>query len=182
MAQFFIKRPHAIDQFRKRAGYGEEVDNIRLEASLRQALDKQASDGMNFLPSRKEGEFVLRIDIPEHAVVYAVLAPAPGKAYDYYVSTVITEGMFQSWTKSGRLGSLQEQLEASQQEVPVLKPSIWLRYTVGPNNASCFIEHLVEDLDDAVRKLIKKGVRVKDIEAFKRIPLDICVRLPGFTP
>jgi len=180
MAQFFIKRPHAIDQFRKRAGYGDEVDNIRLEAALRQALAEQAHDGTNFLPSRKQGEFILRVAIHEKTPVYAVLVPTPDKVYDYYISTVITEEMFQTWTKGGRLGSIREHLASTNQDVPALRPSIWLRYL--RKEASVFEEHYVEDLDDVVKALIKKGVRIRDIEAFRRIPLNIRVQLPGFTP
>lgn len=182
MVQFFVKRPHAVDQFRKRAGYGEEIDNIRLEAILRQAMEKQAEDGTNFLSGRKDGEFVLRVAIPKQKPVYAVLAPAAkGKAYDYYVSTVITEEMYQSWGREGRLGSVGDRLETKNQQLPAIKPTVWLRYQNG-DGSEHFDEYLVEDLDEAVQRLVKKGVRIKDIQAFQRIRLDIKVSLPGFTP
>lgn len=179
--QFFIKRPHAIDQFRKRAGYGDEIDNIRLESILRHGLQDQASDGTNFIASRKDGEFVLRISVPDKKPVYAVLAPAPDKAYDYYIATIITEEMYQAWSKDGRLGSVADQLEDGGRSLPVLKPTVWLRYR-GSDGMENFDEYLIEDLDVAVQQLIKKGIRISAISAFRQVQFDIKVMLPGFTP
>jgi hypothetical protein len=176
MVKFFVKRPHAVDAFRDRAGYDKDTDPVRLEADLRHHLSVEAEAG-RFLPNRVTGEFVVRVAVPDMDVVFAVLVPSPEKEYDYFVPTVLDNSMYQQWTKDGKLSDV----GARQRTPPKLKPMIFLRYKNG-DGSEHFDECLVEDLEEYVGKLIKKGVRVVDIEAYKKIPLKIGVSLPGFTP
>lgn len=175
MVKFFVKRPHAIDQFRVRGGYDEDEDPVRLEADLRHLMTVEAEAG-RFLPNRISGEFVVKVDAPK-GTVYAVLVPAPEKEYDYFVPTVLTEKMYRQWAKDGKLTDV----GATQKSPIKYRPMIYLRYKNG-DGSHHFDECLVEDLEEFVQKLIANGVRVMDIEAFKKIPLKIGVSLPGFTP
>jgi len=181
MPTFFINRPHALVQLRKRAGVPSVIDNIQLEAELRHALLVEAHEGTHFLKSRQEGEYVLKVAVEGWNLVYAIVVPAPDKPYDYYVSTIISEEMYLSWSRDGKLGTLGAQLVAQGQEIPVLKPTIFIRYRQECGNWA-FDEHLVENLTETVRKLLKQGVRMKDIEAYRRIEVDFDIKLPGFTP
>lgn len=176
MVKFFVKRPHATDVLRERAGYDQDTDPVRLEADLRHHMSVEAEAG-RFLPNRITGEFVVRVAIPEKKVVYAVLVPAPEKEYDYFVPTVLTTEMYHQWAKDGKLSDI----GARQRTPPKYKPMIYLKYKNG-DGSEHFDACLVEDLEEYVEKLIKKGVRVVDIEAYKKIPLKIGVSLPRFTP
>jgi hypothetical protein len=177
MVKFFVKRPHAIDMFRERADYTKDADPVLLEADLRHLMTVEVDEG-RLLPNRITGEFVVRISAPSKPVVYAILVPTPDKEYDYFVPTVLTQEMYQQWSTDGKLNEVGA---CQKKRMPKFKPMIYLRYKNG-DGSEHFDECLVEDLEEYVTRLIKKGVRVVDIEAFKKIPLKIGVSLPGFTP
>lgn len=179
--KWFIRRPHALDQLRERAGYPEDADSVTMEAELRQELDKAAENPKkNFLEGCKDGQFAVRVAIPGRNVVYAILKrPSNGesKSYDYVVPTVLDTQMYAAWNKDGKLGVLGDAV-TEKRPLPVLKPQLHLRWLNGDGKEH-FGDYCVDDVPEQIRKLLNKGVKRETIKVYKEIPFRISVALAG---
>jgi hypothetical protein len=175
--KWFIKRPHAIEQFRARAGFPENADSVLLETELRRVLD--ALNDADLKQGCREGELAAKVAIEGRNVVYAIIKPAKNKDYNYTVPTVITATMYEAWAKDGRLGDLSE-LPVEKKKLPDLKPRLYLRHPNGDGQPH-FHEYCVDDIPEQVAKLLDAGVAPKDIKVLKEIPFKIDISLLGFS-
>ena len=178
--QWFIRRPHALDRLREYAGFPGDADSVAMETELRRALDEAAENQKkNFLEGCKHDQFAVRVAIPGRNVVYAILKKPNNaeKNYDFVVPTVLTVEMFQSWTKAGKLGTLEE-LPPQKRPLPKLKPQLCLRWSTG-DGRDHWGDYCADDIPEQIRKLIGQGVKREDIKVYKEVPFRIEVSLEG---
>lgn len=182
--QWFIRRPHAIERMREHAGFSKDADSVMMETELRKALDEAAKNTTkNFLNSCKPDQYAVRVAIPGRNVVYAILKKPNDnqKGYDYIVPTVLTMEMFQSWTKDGKLGSIEElHGNGERRPMPVLKPQLCLRWSNGDGKEH-WGDYCADDVPEQIRKLLDKGVNRDTIKVYKEISFKIEVSLEGIT-
>jgi hypothetical protein len=180
--QWFIRRPHVIERMREHAGFSKGVDAVNIESDLRRALDEAAENqSKTFLKGCKSDQYAVRIALPKCNVVYAILKrPVDNqKTYDYIVPTVLTVDMFQAWTEDGKLGAV-EDLPVEKRPLPKLKRILCLRWSNG-NDRQNWEEYCVDDIPEAVRKLIAKGVHRENIKVYQEVPFKISISLDGVT-
>lgn|SRR5512136_1762391 len=174
--RWFIKRPHAVDQFRRRAAFPDDSDNVILETELRKYLDEAAvAPDRNFLRGTRENQFAVRIAVPGRNIVYAIIQEFIGDDYDYIVPTVLTQTMYQSWSKDGRLGDVSD-LPTEKRELPVLKETLYIYYVNG--KGPVLNEYLKDDISRRIAELIEDGIPLKSIKVFKEVPIKLAVTFP----
>ncbi|MAG64672.1 MAG: hypothetical protein CMK74_02190 [Pseudomonadales bacterium] len=177
MPKWFVRRPHALLQFGKRAKHPSS-DPAELEAILRTALDAVGAHSENFKQGVREREFALRIALDKCEVVYAIVKDAADdKDYDYVVPTVLTQEMYQSWCKDGKLGTVQD-LPITKRELPQIKATLYLRYTDrregnGTPPPAHFLEFIAEDIPDQLIRLLDEGIPLNDIKVLQEVPVDL---------
>lgn len=173
--RWFIKRPHAVDQFRRRAAFPDDTDNVILETELRKYLDDAAQSSDRFLKGARENQFAIRIAVPGRNVVYAIVQEFTGDDYDYIVPTVLTQSMYQSWSKDGKLGDVSE-LPPEKRELPVIKETYYVYYVNG--KGSVLNEYLKEDVPKRIAELLEQGIPMKSIKVLKEVPIKLDVSFP----
>lgn len=178
MIRWFIKRPHAIDQFRKRAAFPDDTDSVVLEGELRKYLDEVAQDPAHFLKGLRDNQFALRIAVPGRNVVYAIAQTFVGDDYDYSIPTVLTQGMYQAWSRDGRLSDISE-LPPEKRELPVLKKTLFLYYVNG--KGPIINEYTQEDIPTQIAALLEQGIPLKSIKVLREVPTKLDVRLLEIT-
>jgi len=186
MNTFFIRRPHALEQFRLRARFPTETPLEELETILRQHLENAEL----IADSRRDAEYVIRISVPGRSVVYAVVQRAPAdKPYMFVVPTVYDQHMYQRWTRRSKLGTIRDTLGENH---PVLtETKLYLRYpkpvASDEKNAYCVeycLEYVpVDQVPGRIMCLMQQGVRFDSIEVLRQVQphLDIHIPLPPST-
>jgi hypothetical protein len=189
--EWFIRRPHAIERFREYGGYPADTDSVSIEMDLRNALDEAAKDApRNFLTNKcrdretgkpRAGQFAVRIAVPKRNVVYAILQEPTSthRSYDWVVPTVLTRDMFQLWTDTGKLGSI-EDLPLKKRQLPKLKPQLCLHWANGDGRDHWGM-YCADEISEEVRKLILQGVPRDKIKVYKEVPFKVDVQLGDFT-
>jgi hypothetical protein len=175
--KFFIKRPHAVEQFRERAKLSKRQYSFeRAEQCLREALEDAEMQGL-FAESRKEGEFVARVAIPGCEVVYALIEPgASDGKYEFLVTTVFDQDMYHAWNKDNKLGTVGEveknekALQAIVEDVEhTSKPRLWVRWKNGSGQMTELKEFVADNVGAHIIELLHKGVKLSDIEVYKQV-------------
>ena len=180
--QWFIRRPHVIDRMREHAEIPHDVDSVTVEADLRRTLDKAAENQeQTFLKGCKEGQYAVKVALSGRKVVYAVLKPPTSdqKTYDFVVPTVLTLEMFQAWTVTGRLGTM-EDLPVEKRALPKLKPQLCLRWSNGDGKER-WGDYCADDVPEEIRQLIAKGVRRENIKVYSEVAFKINISLDDGT-
>jgi len=164
--KFFIKRPQALIQFRNRAGFSEDHDLEELEEILRSALEK----GAKCFVRRQNGDAALRLAVPNQNVVYAITETARSiQGFDFVIRNILTPPMFEQWAR--------EKIEENKTEPEEEGSDVFLRYPNGNSNKKLKAVPIAK-VASTVEELVNEGVRFKDIEVFKRIPLKFEVKIP----
>lgn len=161
--KFFIKRPTAIDQFRREAGYPDDADPVQLEEELRAALD----DSSQKFYGRLQGRQVFRIQIPGRKTVYAIGdPPKPDKEYDAVITAVKSEEDHRQDTR--------QELRRTRKA-----PKAILRYPNGDGKPK-MEEHPVDQIPGRIMELLRNGLEDKQIEVFKSVPWTLDITLQEF--
>lgn len=160
--KFFIKRPTAIEQFRRKAGYPEDVDRAALEEELRVALDASSKE----FYGRLDGRQVFRIEIPGRHTVYAVGQPKSSKDYDATIMSIQSE-------EEHRQNTRRELKRTRKAE------TAYLRYP-GENGASVTDECAVAEIPQRIMELLRKGFKDTDIVVLKPVPWTLDITLQEF--
>jgi len=176
--RWFIKRPHAIDQFRKRAAFPDDMDSVVLEGELRKHLDDAAQDPSRFLKGLRDNQFAVRVAVQGRNVVYAIVQTFSGDDYDYSVPTVLTQAMYQSWSKDGKLSDIGE-LPPEKRELPVIKQTLFLYYVNG--KGPVLNEYTKDDIPRQIGILLEQGIPMKSIKVLKEVPTRLDVQLLDVT-
>lgn len=176
--RWYIKRPHAIDQFRKRAAFPDDTDTIILEGELRKHLDVVAQNPNNFLKGLQNNQFALRIAVPNRNVIYAIVQTFTGGDYDFSVPTVLTQAMYQSWSKDGKLSDVSE-LPPEKREFPTLKQTLFLYHVNG--KGPIINEYTKDDIPAQVTALLEQGISMKNIKVLKEVQTRLDVQLLDVT-
>lgn len=186
--QLFIKRPHALEQLRERAGLPRSYNLDRCEEDLRSAVCEQMMAG-KILKSRsfKDSEFVVRVALPNAEVVYALVETgADGGKYKFLLHTVYTQEMYQQWNEEGKLGALGDlpAAEALKKVDPVPKKEevpdhqkfmvLWKGKNGQVVGTKMVPEHLV---GGEILILLQQGYSPDRIEVYKKYKFDLSVRL-----
>ena len=180
--QWFVRRPHVIDRMREHCGIAGDVDPVTIEATLRRALDEAAENrDQTFLKGCKEDQYAVRIALPKLNVVYAILKrpTTDQKSYDFVVPTVLTQEMFQAWTVTGKLGTI-EDLPVEKRALPKLKPQLCLRWSNG-DGKDRWGEYCAEDVPEEIRQLMLKGVQRENIKVYREVAFKINISLDDGT-
>jgi hypothetical protein len=167
---------------REHCGIGGEIDPVTIEADLRRALDEAAEKReQTFLKGCKEDQYAVRIALPKCRVVYAVLKLPTDeqKSYDFVVPTVLSQEMFHTWTKTGKLGII-EDLPVEKRVMPKLKPQLCLRWSNGDGREH-WGDYCADDVPEEIRQLIAKGVRRENIKVYKEVSFKINISLDDGT-
>ena len=172
--RWFIKRPHAVEQFRQRAAFPDDMDSTALEGVLRKHLDEATQDTTHFLRGLQHNQFAVRLTVPGRNVVYAIVQTFIGDDYDYSVPTVLTQGMYQAWSKDGKLGNIGD-LSAEKRELPVLKKTLYLYYVNG--KGPVINEYTADDIPHQVALLLEQGIPMRSIKVLKEVPTRLDVQL-----
>lgn len=186
--ELFIKRPHAVDQFRERAGLAPSYSFDRAEEDLRRAVCKEMMDGrMLRNKTGRADEFVVRVAEPGLQVVYALVEEgASGGKFKFMIHTVFTQEMYQKWNDDGKLGSLgdlpQAQVLKEVKPVPKEEPKpngktdmmiLW-RGDGGKVETKMVAEH---NVSGEILMLLQQGHRLDHIEVFKKVKFDLSVKI-----
>lgn len=161
--KFFIKRPTAIDQFRREAGYPDDADPVQLEEELRTALDESSQK----FYGRLQGRQVFRIQIPGKQTVYAIGdPPKPGKEYDAVITAVKSE---------------EEHRQNTRQELRRTRKAqtAFIRYPNG-NGEPKMEEHPVTAIPGRIMELLRNGLEDHQIEVLKSVPWTLDITLQEF--
>jgi hypothetical protein len=185
--KFFIQRPHAVDQYRTRAKALKRgtaaISFERAEQELRHALEDLDMAGelkTALRASKNDGEFVVRIAVPQREVVYALLVPGkPDGKYEYMVPTIFDQEMYQQWNQDGKLGTV---ADVAEEEViaklaPAIKPTLYLRYKNGQGQYTPLLEYTTDDISHQIAQLLKKNVRFEDIQVFRKVDFSMSINI-----
>lgn len=196
--QVFIKRPHAIEQFKERAKLPPSYNFDKAEADLRGAICAALRNGDLIRNTKNHGdpdnEFVVRVALSGYDVVYALVEKgASDGRYPFMCHTVFDQEMYHVWNEEGKIGTigdlphakalkaLEEQVKAQPKPKPMaaqIDPdaaAVVIFYKLG--NAWCDKPTKEEELTQEVGKLLAEGVSLKDIRIFKEIPFKIEIKL-----
>lgn len=176
--RWFIKRPHAIDQFRKRGAFPDDTDSVILEGELRKHLDEAARDQSRFLKGLRDNQFAVRIAVQGRNVVYAIVQTFTGDDYDFSVPTVLTQAMYQAWSKDGKLSDISE-LPPEKRELPVLKQTLFLYYVNG--KGPVINEYTKDDIPAQIAALLEQGIPMKNIKVLREVATKLDVQLLDIT-
>lgn len=161
--RFFIKRPTAIDQFRREAGYPDDADPVQLEEELRAALDESAKK----FYGRLQGRQVFRIQISGRKIVYAIGdPPKPDKEYDAVITAVKSE-------EDHRQDTRQELRRTRKAQ------TAFLRYPNGDGKRT-MVEHPVDQIPGKIMELLRDGLEAHQIEVLKPVPWTLDITLTEF--
>jgi hypothetical protein len=186
--ELFIKRPHAVEQFRERAGLPPSYSFDRAEEDLRRAVVKEMMDGKQLRnKTGRSSEFVVRVAEPGLEVVYALVeeGAADGR-YKFMIHTVFTQDMYQQWNEDGKLGSMGDlpgakalkEIKPVPKEEP--KPNgktnmmiLW-REEGGKIQTKMVEGH---NVSGEILMLLQQGCLLKHIEVFQKVKFDLSVKI-----
>ncbi len=161
--KFFIKRPTAVVQFRREAGYPDDADPVELERELRAALTESTRE----FYGRLEGRQIFRIQIPGKKTVYAVGNPAKhARDYDMVISSIKSEEAYRQNTRM----ELKRTRKAT---------TAFLRYPNGDEELT-LVECSVEEIPTKIMELLRGGLRDDQIEVLKSVPWALDITLQEF--
>ena len=181
--RWFVRRPHAVNQMRTRGQLGVMAD-VDVENLLRNALDKAWSDvgPDGLLPGREANDKLLRIIAPSTGVVlYAVLHEASSyDDYDYVIPTVLTKEMYDGFNMKGTLGSLGDvaAVDAVRQTKVVSYKEMITIVWEDAKGVERVDTYCLDDVSDAVNKLLDQKVPRDKIRLFKEVPFRLSVDIP----
>ena len=189
----FIKRPHAVTQFRERAGYSHDYPFDQAEDELRKEAAKQIEDGKVFRnKTDRDREFVVRIAIPGKDVVFALVeVGVPDGNYAYLIHTVYTKEMYDQWNDEGKLGTFGDLpiAEALKDVKLATTDKEWSKQENGGDPAKRLIRWQDSDgrfdskwttKDNVSREiyaLLAEGVKLDTIEIFRKVAFDLTITL-----
>lgn len=186
--ELFIKRPHAVEQYRDRAGLPPSYSFERAEEDLRRAVCKEMMDGkMLRNKSGSSKEFVVRVAPDGFQVVYALVEEGASEGkYKFLIHTVFTQEMYQKWNEDGKLGALgdlpgakalKEMKPVKQEETKPngkSKMMIAWRGDGGKLETKWVEEH---NVSGEILMLLQQGHRLDHIEVFKKVKFDLSVKV-----
>lgn len=176
--RWFIRRPHAIDRLRERAGFPVGTDSIFMETELRKALDAAAADKEQFfLQAYKPDQFAVKIALPGRNVVYAILQPATSQYHDYVVPTVLDTQMYASWRLPDSPDMTETAPVVKRERTTRTKPLVYLCWET-PDGKAGSGEYCLDDVSEHMTTLLKSGVRRDTIKLYKEVPFEVSVVIP----
>ncbi len=179
----FIQRPHAIEQFRERAGYDKHIHANLIEEILRKEATAQIADGKRLRSkSERDTEFVVRLAIPDKNVVYALVEHGSKEGqYKYLIHTVFTKAMYDRWNEDGKLGSIGDALTGGiLKELKAVKkeaPEKYLLRWSEPDGRWDSRWITAEEVQKTVLTLLNDGVPFDSIGLFIRVDFDISIKI-----
>jgi hypothetical protein len=196
----FVNLPHAVDQFKERGGFPGNYDSRVAETDLKRLIAVALRDGQERLVNvrnqdKQDGRdsFVLRIQIPHRQVVFPIVEVGkPGGKYAYMVYTVLSQSMYQSWSREQKLGTLGDKLPQLQQlkeevrdqevqkkmaekEEEERKKQDGAYLLIWPDENHVYKRKYVlpGELEKEVLHLLMKGVPLSAFEVYQRVPLKL---------
>ena len=179
--RWFVRRPYAVNQFGKRAGFPEDTDPEILEHELRACLPTTTKTMEACISSPvREGEYALRATTKHNTVYVIIKRAADGKDYDYISSAVLTEEGLNEGKVDGRLGRVTQSLPLKRKRErtninngPSKKDTLYLRYITPTDEVLHFREFTAEDIPDEVIRLLEEGVALASIKVLQEVPINI---------
>jgi hypothetical protein len=187
--QLFIKRPHAVEQYRERAQLPSNYNFERAEEDLRTAICEAMRAGKMHRNTRLRGnpdtEFVVRVAPAGFEVVYALIEKGAANGnYPYMCHTVFDQRMFQQWNEEGKIATMRDLPSAAAlNDVPVPPepdPDDYgrglLLVHVTPDGVALH-EADEQNLQRLIGHLMSEGCNFSNIRLFKEIPFKLTIKL-----
>jgi hypothetical protein len=201
--ELWINKPHATNEFKERAGFPPSFSDDEAHDVLKQliveAFERDQEKLENVRNTDKEDKrpsFCFRIHPHGRQVVYASVSYGhPEGRYTYMVHTVLSQDMYQSWSREGKLGTLadkagesltgiRDQLrkqtaetkEATKMAEKTAEP---LDYYLYHTDTKMFVALAADQVDAYVTDLFHQGATLKMIQLYKRVPINIKINIGG---
>lgn len=194
-SDLWINRPHATDEFKERAGFPPSFSDDDAHDVLKQLIveaferdQERLINVRNTDKSKKQKSFCFRLHPPGRQVVYACVSYGhPDGRYAYMVHTVLSQGMYQSWSREGKLGTLADKAGESlisirdqlRKQTAEMKEAEKMAGDEDKYKYHLFYGEeapmsLSEDqVDKVVTDLLIKGVPLSKIQLYRKVPLNI---------
>lgn len=195
-AEVFIKRPHAVEEFKSRAGFPPSFDEDQAHDVMKDLVMSAFNENQERLTNVRNSDkmqnkgFCFRLHPEGRQVVYACITYGHSEGrYTYMIHTVLSQDMYQSWSREGKLGTMAdkagESLIAVRDQIrkqtaetkEAEKMADEHEYFLHQSDKKDPIALKESEIDKVVVSLLKKGVKLTDITLYKKVPLNIKINI-----